>query len=98
MYFSPVRYGFTALMISQFPVPGYPYTEDILVTYGLQDASFGRCVLMLFLLFIMFRSLVILSLMLQDRKAAKSRNDTRNLHIPATKRQGGAEASKRDRA
>ena len=53
---------------------------------------------MLFLLFILFRSLVILSLMLQDRKAAKSQNDTRNQHIPATKRQGGAEASKRNRA
>ena len=34
MYVSPIRYGFTAMMISQFPIAGKPATEDILEVYG----------------------------------------------------------------
>lgn len=30
MYFSPVRYGFTAMMITQFPIKGYSETDKIL--------------------------------------------------------------------
>ena len=63
-YISPVRYGFTALMITQFPVDGYPKTEDILVQYGFENNSFWGCVGMLFVLFVTFRLLVIVSLMI----------------------------------
>jgi len=41
---------------------------------------------MLFLLFIFFRALVVLSLVIQDRRKAASEHDTRNTNIP-TRRQ-----------
>jgi hypothetical protein len=40
---------------------------------------------MLFVLFVTFRILVIVSLELQDRKRGTSENDTRNTNIPARK-------------
>lgn len=87
MYFSPVRYGFTAMMISQFPIKNQgaeveQYTTNILDQYGFLDKSYWTCVLMLFVLFMTFRLLVILSLWCQDRKKGNSENDTRNTTIP----------------
>lgn len=97
MYFSPVRYGFSALMIKEFgPYAKYTVTKDpttgqdvseanaamhILEDYGFEDTNFWVCVLALFLLFVMFRALVVLSLVLQDRKKGVSENDTRNTNI-----------------
>lgn len=97
MYFSPVRYGFSALMIKEFgPYAKKTITKDpdtgdevieynaaahILYDYGFEETNFWVCVLALFLLFIMFRALVVLSLVLQDRKKAANGNDTRNTTI-----------------
>ena len=64
MYFSPVRYGFSAMMVTQFPVKDNPQTEFILEQYGLTDFTYGGCFLMLFILFVLFRTLVIVSLVL----------------------------------
>ena len=79
-YISPVRFGFMALMVTQFPIEGKPATQQVLDTYFGEDNRWGywECLLMLFILFVFFRSLVILSLSCQDRKRGNSANDTRN--------------------
>ena len=97
MYISPVRYGFTALMVTQFPINKYETTEQVLVNYGMQDASFWGCLGMLFLLFIVFRLLVIVSLHCQDGKGQIRGEDTRNTNIEVRKHnnnEGSAMASK----
>jgi len=78
MYFSPVRYGFTGMMVSQFPIAGYPATTEILVQYGFDGMSYWSCLGALVALFVFFRLLVIFSLFMQERKRGKSSNDTRN--------------------
>ena len=90
MYFSPVRYSFTAMMVAQFPIHDddnpkvYENTQKILVDYGLENKSYWGCLGMLFLMFIFFRTTVVLSLILQDRQERKSGGgDTRNTNIPA---------------
>lgn len=64
MYFSPVRYGFAAMMVTQFPVEDNKETEFILNQYGLTDFTYWGCFAMLFVLFVLFRTLVIVSLVL----------------------------------
>lgn len=78
------------MMVLQFPVKGYPLTEEILVQYGQQDGTFWGCFGMLCLLFIGFRLLVIFSLALQDRKRGASENDTRNTNIKPRKVAGAS--------
>ena len=60
--------------------------RHILEDYGFEDSSYWTCLGMLFLLFIFFRALVVLSLVIQDRRKAASEHDTRNTNIP-TRRQ-----------
>lgn len=91
MYFSPVRYGFTAMMVTQFPITSQGQdvlddTTDILDQYGFKDSHYWGCVLMLFVLFITFRLLVIFSLWCQDRKKGSSENDLRNTTIGQKKK------------
>jgi hypothetical protein len=88
MYISPVRYGFMAMMTTQFPIEGAidpttgkNPTQEIMIQYGFEDATFWGCLSMLFILFIFFRLLVIFSLFMQDRKRGGSTNDTRNTNI-----------------
>jgi len=64
MYFSPVRYGFAAMMVTQFPVEENKGTEFILEQYGLTGFTYWGCFSMLLLLFVLFRTLVIVSLVL----------------------------------
>ena len=66
MYFSPLHYAFTGMMVAQFPVDGYPLTEDILEVYGFEDKNYWACLAMLTLLFLMLRVLVVVSLWMQD--------------------------------
>lgn len=96
MYLSPVRYGYTALMVTQFPIHKYEETEAILKKYGMYNTSYWWCLGMLFLLFIMFRLLVILSLYCQDGKGQIRGEDTRNSNIEIRKHNdaGSAMASK----
>ena len=85
MYFSPVRYGFKAMMIAQFGDIKTEPVEGILDYYNFQDADFFSCIGALIGLFIGFRLLVIFSLFMQDRKRAHSENDTRNSNIQPRK-------------
>jgi hypothetical protein len=78
MYFSPVRYGFSAMMVTQFPIEGKPLTQDILDIYGLSDKSYWGCIGMLIVLFVFFRVLVVVSLACQDGKRGGGGSDTRN--------------------
>jgi len=75
-------------MITQFPVAGYDRTNEILEIYGFDDKSFWGCIFMLFLLFIIFRVLVIVSLACQDRKRGHNEHDTRNTNINLIPRKG----------
>lgn len=91
MYLSPVRYGFTSLTITQFPYPS-PLSDPARVeqdaavkNYGFNNVNYWGCVGMLFLLFIFFRTLVVVSLSCQDKKRGGSSNDTRNQNIQARK-------------
>ena len=98
MYFSPVRYGFTGMMVAQFPVgdknapkdsdsyKSYEATSQILDDYGFTGHSYWNCIAALFALFIVFRGLVIVSLACQDKRRGGSSNDTRNTDIPAPRR------------
>ena len=86
MYFSPVRYGFKAMMISQF---GDIHTEEvteIMSYYDFIGGSFWGCIGALIGLFIGFRLLVVFSLAMQDRKRGISENDTRNTNIQTKNR------------
>ena len=81
MYFSPVRYGFKAMMVAQFNGINTDAVNSIMNQYGFIDASYWSCVGALLGLFIGFRLLVIFSLAMQDRKRGISENDTRNSNI-----------------
>ena len=85
MYFSPVRYGFKAMMIAQFGDIKTEPVEGLLDYYNFQDANYFGCIGALIALFIGFRLLVIFSLFMQDRKRAHSENDTRNSNIQPRK-------------
>mmetsp|Transcript_45750 Transcript_45750/g.60613 ORF Transcript_45750/g.60613 Transcript_45750/m.60613 type:complete len:137 (+) Transcript_45750:1063-1473(+) len=84
-YVSPVRYGFTALCVLQFPVTDdeetTKLTEKVLDDYGLTGKSYWTCFGMLVVLFIVFRALVVVSLACQDRGKTKGMTDTRNQDI-----------------
>lgn len=82
MYLSPVRYSYTALMVTQFSEIDTPQAQAILAQYGFDGHSYWACLGALFGLFIFFRSLVVFSLALQDRKRQQTDNDTRNSNIP----------------
>jgi hypothetical protein len=66
MYFSPLHYAFTGMMVAQFPVDGYPLTERVLEEYGFAGKSYWACLAMLTLLSLGLRALVVVSLWLQD--------------------------------
>mmetsp|Transcript_32952 Transcript_32952/g.40760 ORF Transcript_32952/g.40760 Transcript_32952/m.40760 type:complete len:156 (+) Transcript_32952:1742-2209(+) len=90
MYISPVRYGFSGMMAVQFPVEksdgeDYEATVKVMEKYGFEDTSYGVCVAALFVLFVVFRSLVVLSLWCQDSKKSSGMTDTRNTNIPKRK-------------
>lgn len=85
MYFSPMHYSFTGMMVAQFPVenpdtPGvnYPLTDQILDQYGFTNNHFWGCFAMLTLLTILQRTLVVVSLVLQDLEFNIGSGDTRN--------------------
>ena len=81
MYFSPVRYGFKAMMISQFQDINTDAVNNIMSYYDFEGDSFWVCLGALLALFVSFRLLVIVSLACQDRKRGISENDTRNSNI-----------------
>lgn len=86
MFISPMRYGFTGMMVTQFPVDNTPETkrlsQELLNTYGFEDKTFWGCFFCLVGLFILFRSLVVLILWCQDmQKRGKARGDTRNTDL-----------------
>lgn len=89
-YVSPVRYGFTALCVLQFPINDTPETkkntDKFLKDYGFQDKSYWECFGMLVLLFIVFRALVVVSLACQDRSKTKGMTDNRNQEIKKPQR------------
>ena len=85
MYFSPVRYGFKAMMISQFGDIHTEAVDTVMEYYNFDGESFWISIGALIALFISFRLLVIWSLACQDRKRAQSENDTRNTNIKADK-------------
>jgi len=74
-YISPVRYCFNGLMKSQWPLHvdakysrgTVEMSTHINETVG-TDMTFGECVLGLFLLWILFRLLTVVSLTLQDKQ------------------------------
>lgn len=82
MYFSPLHYAFTGMMVAQFPVDGYPLTEDVLVEYGFDGRSYWACFFLLTLLALGCRVMVVISLMLQDLSfSVGASGDQRNQNI-----------------
>lgn len=95
MFFSPMRYGFNGMMVTQFPVghcPGdmadngcneeeqtiYENTQAQLDKYGIYQTYWGTIASLLGL-FILFRSVVVLVLWLQEvQKRGQVKGDTRN--------------------
>ena len=60
-YLSPVRYGFEGMVKAQFPVPNEPNTDNVSEELGFNIGYWG-CVLGLFVLFVLFRFLTVVSL------------------------------------
>ena len=85
-YISPVRWGFSALMSSVFPV----YHEDgsivrgtdVLYSFGFEDTRLWVCIVMLTAIFVGSRGLVVVTLQCQDRSKSKGMVDNRNRSIP----------------
>ena len=86
MYFSPVRYGYSAMLTSQFPVENKPETVKIIDSYGFENVEYWWNIFAMLMLFIGFRAAVILSLWCQDSEKSKGMVDTRNTTI--SKRKG----------